>query len=183
MSHACRVPAHAVLRCACLSLACARLRAGDVVTGRAEQGMVKSCEEVVFLPTRTASNPPTNVGHNIKGSGILQQLSWEQRVASQFPGTRVELREQASLLGQLADDDDGDAAALVAWDGPFPPIDQERYDPAWAELDQGCNAACHNVMGRESGYFDSFGFSSEYRDAQKTKVFTGLFFFSSGRGR
>jgi len=61
--------------------------AGDVLAGRVEQGVVKPGEEVVFLPTHTASNPCTgkvftvemhhsrvdfanpgdNVGLNIKG--------------------------------------------------------------------------------------------------------------------
>merc|ERR1712014_158016 len=60
---------------------------GDVLAGRVEQGVVKPGEEVVFLPTHTASNPCTgkvftvemhhtrvdfanpgdNVGLNIKG--------------------------------------------------------------------------------------------------------------------
>merc|ERR1712037_339963 len=60
---------------------------GDVLAGRVEQGIVKPGEEVVFLPTHTASNPCTgkvftvemhhqrvdfaspgdNVGLNIKG--------------------------------------------------------------------------------------------------------------------
>merc|ERR1711966_267041 len=60
---------------------------GDVLAGRVEQGQVKPGEEVVFLPTHTASNPCTgkvftvemhhsrvdfanpgdNVGLNIKG--------------------------------------------------------------------------------------------------------------------
>merc|ERR1712094_160694 len=60
---------------------------GDVLAGRVEQGIVKPNEEVVFLPTHTASNPCTgkvfsvemhhtrvdfanpgdNVGLNIKG--------------------------------------------------------------------------------------------------------------------
>merc|ERR1711976_285402 len=60
---------------------------GDVLAGRVEQGLVKPGEEVVFLPTHTASNPCTgkvfpvemhhqraeqakpgdNVGLNIKG--------------------------------------------------------------------------------------------------------------------
>merc|ERR1712110_201341 len=60
---------------------------GDVLAGRVEQGMVKPGEEVIFLPTHTASNPCTgkvftvemhhqrvdfagpgdNVGLNIKG--------------------------------------------------------------------------------------------------------------------
>ena len=30
---------------------------GDVLTGRVEQGLVKPNEEVIFLPTHTASNP------------------------------------------------------------------------------------------------------------------------------
>merc|ERR1719487_2503508 len=60
---------------------------GDVLAGRVEQGLVKPGEEVIFLPTHTASNPCTgkvftvemhhqrheqakpgdNVGLNIKG--------------------------------------------------------------------------------------------------------------------
>merc|ERR1719246_284526 len=60
---------------------------GDVLAGRVEQGVVKPGEEVIFLPTHTASNPCTgkvftvemhhqrvdfanpgdNVGLNIKG--------------------------------------------------------------------------------------------------------------------
>merc|ERR1712094_165457 len=60
---------------------------GDVLAGRVEQGVVKPNEEVIFLPTHTASNPCTgkvfsvqmhhqgvecanpgdNVGLNIKG--------------------------------------------------------------------------------------------------------------------
>merc|ERR1712226_446577 len=40
---------------------------GDVLAGRVEQGVVKPGEEVVFLPTHTASNPGDNVGLNIKG--------------------------------------------------------------------------------------------------------------------
>eukprot|EP00421_Protoceratium_reticulatum_P017214 CAMPEP_0168396386 /NCGR_PEP_ID=MMETSP0228-20121227/20522_1 /TAXON_ID=133427 /ORGANISM="Protoceratium reticulatum, Strain CCCM 535 (=CCMP 1889)" /LENGTH=55 /DNA_ID=CAMNT_0008409827 /DNA_START=1 /DNA_END=165 /DNA_ORIENTATION=- len=32
---------------------------GDVLAGRVEQGVVKPGEEVVFLPTHTASNPCT----------------------------------------------------------------------------------------------------------------------------
>merc|ERR1712172_378664 len=40
---------------------------GDVLAGRVEQGVVKPGEEVIFLPTHTASNPGVNVGLNIKG--------------------------------------------------------------------------------------------------------------------
>merc|ERR1712119_47840 len=73
---------------------------GDVLAGRVEQGIVKPGEEVVFLPTHTASNPCTgkvftvemhhqraeqakpgdNVGLNIKGltsrTCLAQETSW-----------------------------------------------------------------------------------------------------------
>merc|ERR1712070_549398 len=67
---------------------------GDVLAGRVEQGQVKPGEEVVFLPTHTASNPCTgkvftvemhhtradfanpgdNVGLNIKGLDIPNEI-------------------------------------------------------------------------------------------------------------
>merc|ERR1711982_80137 len=76
-------------RCGCLSPESIRSRAGDVLAGRVEQGIVKPGEEVIFLPTHTSSNPCTgkvftvemhhqradfanpgdNVGLNIKGLG------------------------------------------------------------------------------------------------------------------
>ena len=46
----------------------------------------------------------------------------------------------------------------------------------WATLDEGCNAACHSASwaARTERYFDMFGFSSEYREDTRPKVFTGL---------
>merc|ERR1711901_7131 len=76
---------------------------GDVLAGRVEQGLVKPGEEVVFLPTHTASNPCTgkvftvemhhqrvdfanpgdNVGLNIKGldknNSPVVEMRWSTR--------------------------------------------------------------------------------------------------------
>merc|ERR1719277_881145 len=82
---------------------------GDVLAGRVEQGVVKPGEEVVFLPTHTASNPCTgkvftvemhhqrvdqanpgdNVGLNIKGldkpkSLMPRSRCWTSRMKSRW---------------------------------------------------------------------------------------------------
>merc|ERR1712187_380960 len=39
---------------------------GDVVAGRVEQGVVKPCEEAVFLPTHISSNPYTGKAFTVE---------------------------------------------------------------------------------------------------------------------
>ena len=75
--------------CACQSLASTRSKGvGDVLAGRVEQGVVKPGEEVVFLPTHTASNPCTGkvftVEMHHQRVGLRQP--WRQRAALNIKG-------------------------------------------------------------------------------------------------
>merc|ERR1712012_2741 len=70
---------------------------GDVLAGRVEQGVVKPGEEVIFLPTHTASNPCT-------GKVFTVEMH-HQRVDQACPGDNVGLNikgldKKDTTLGQ-----------------------------------------------------------------------------------
>merc|ERR1719330_594525 len=69
---------------------------GDVLAGRVEQGVVKPGEEVVFLPTHTASNPCT-------GKVFTVEMH-HQRVDLANPGD-VMVYKKDTTLGQTREFD------------------------------------------------------------------------------
>ena len=95
----------------------------------------------------------------------------EQQVTSSNP-----LRGQSAIPRVSAQqiDSDGEEKAFFAAESFV--IDQEHGERVWATLDEGCNAACHSASwaARAKLYFVMFGFQSEYREDNRTKVFSGL---------
>ena len=64
----------------------------------------------------------------------------------------------------------------IAVDDSFVPlIDPDSDVRVWATLEEGCNAACHSVgwCEKEQTYFDDYGFTTRYLEAQNPKVITG----------
>merc|ERR1719440_310898 len=70
---------------------------GDVLAGRVEQGVVKPGEEVVFLPTHTASNPCT-------GKVFTVEMH-HSRVDFANPGDNVMVYKKDTTLGQTREFD------------------------------------------------------------------------------
>ena len=76
----------------------------------------------------------------------------------------------------LDSEEDGGTVAPIAVDDSFVPlIDPDSDVRVWATLEEGCNAACHSVgwCEKEQTYFDDYGFTTRYLEAQNPKVITG----------
>merc|ERR1712137_428098 len=71
---------------------------GDVLAGRVEQGVVKPGEEVVFLPTHTASNPCTGKVFTVEMHHQRVDFANPGDNVGPDPGARYPERDQGGLL-------------------------------------------------------------------------------------